>query len=106
MFAGVTVPLVESGEMTRRTPVRKDDILDDSDLATGAPLACYVDVYLDGLNVYAAGTMKRPLFNLNSLQGREIEAIEAYTSAAQVPPQFIRTGNNCGVMLSWTRGRR
>jgi hypothetical protein len=86
--------------------VDKKEILDDYDSSSGAPLACYVDVYLDGMNVYSAGGMKRPLFNLNSVNARDIEAIEVYTSAAQIPTQFIRTGNDCGVMAIWTRARR
>ena len=86
--------------------VSTGDILDSYDVASGAPLACYVDVYLDGLSVYSAGGMKRPLFNLNTLNPQHIEAIEVYTSAAQIPTQFIRTGNDCGVMAIWTRARQ
>src|SRR5688572_11583636 len=52
----------------------KGDLLDKYDLASGAPLACYADVYLDGAMVYSsASTMlgtdelraQMPLFNLN-----------------------------------------
>jgi hypothetical protein len=32
-----------------------------------------------------------------------IEAIEAYSSAATMPPQFNRTGSACGVIVFWTR---
>ena len=50
--------------------------------------------------------MERPLFNLNTLNPQHIEAIEVYTSAAQIPTQFIRTGKDCGVMAIWTRARQ
>jgi hypothetical protein len=87
--------------------VSKSDILDKYDIASGAPLACYMDVYLDGAVVYSSGSGKQtPLFNLNRLDPRNIEAIEVYTSTAQIPSQFIRTGGGCGVMLIWTRTSR
>jgi hypothetical protein len=33
----------------------------------------------------------------------QIEAIEVYTSAATMPPEFNRTGAVCGVIVFWTR---
>ena len=87
--------------------VSKADILDKYDIASGAPLACYMDVYLDGAVVYSSGSGKQtPLFNLNRLDPRNIEAIEIYTSTAQIPAQFIRTGGGCGVMVIWSRMSR
>ena len=87
--------------------VSKSDILDKYDVASGAPLACYMDVYLDGAVVYSSGSGKQtPLFNLNRLDPRNIEAIEVYTSTAQIPAQFIRTGGGCGVMVIWSRMSR
>jgi len=100
--------------------VSKSDIMDRYDVASGAPLACYMDVYLDGAIVYSSGTAKlaatssktsgvstgQPLFNLNRLDPRHIEAIEIYTSTAQIPAQFVRTGSGCGVMVIWTKVSR
>jgi CarboxypepD_reg-like domain len=87
--------------------VSKADILDQYDAARGAPLACYMDVYLDGAVVYSTGALKQaPLFNLDRLDPTHLEGVEVYASAAQVPSQFIRTGNSCGVMLIWTRASR
>ena len=86
--------------------VDKAEVLDKLDMAAGAPLACYVDVYLDGAIVYSTGAGQRPLFNLNSITPHHIEAIEVYTSASQIPSQFVRTGNDCGVMVIWTRNTR
>jgi hypothetical protein len=33
----------------------------------------------------------------------DVEAVEAYSSAATVPPQLNRTGSTCGVIVFWTR---
>jgi hypothetical protein len=81
----------------------RNEMLDDFDIASGAPLACYVDVYLDGAMIYNASARKTPLFNLNSMSASEIEAIEIYSSAAQTPAQYNKTSGGCGVMLIWTR---
>jgi hypothetical protein len=81
----------------------RNEMLDDFDIAAGAPLACYVDVYLDGAMIYDSSARKTPLFNLNSMSASEIEAIEVYSSAAQTPSQYNKTSGGCGVMLIWTR---
>jgi len=72
------------------------------DQAAGAPEACYMDVYLDGVVVFQGGKDVN-LFDVNSLELSTIEAIEVYTSAAQVPAQYNKTSNGCGVLLIWTR---
>lgn len=89
-------------------PTPKGDILDSPDIAAGAPLACYSDVYLDGILVYnsVAGRPPPPLFNLNGMHPDEIQAIEVYTSAVQIPAQYNKTSGGCGVMLIWTRTGR
>jgi len=77
---------------------------DRADCAAGASPACYMDVYLDGILVYDdTQRLRPPLFDVNSVPPTQIEAIEVYTSAAQVPAQFNRTSAGCGVMLIWTR---
>jgi len=86
--------------------VTRNEMLDQFDIAAGAPLACYLDVYLDGTQVYSASARQTPLFNLNSMQASEIEAIEVYSSAARIPAQYNRTSGGCGVMLIWTRDKR
>jgi len=83
--------------------VTRQEMLDAADIAAGAPLACYLDVYLDGAQIYNAAARGTPLFNLNSIQPAEIEAIEVYTSASQIPAQYNKTSGGCGVMLIWTR---
>jgi hypothetical protein len=83
--------------------VSKSEIMDPTDAASGAPLACYLDVYLDGTAVYSSSARGAMLFNLNSIQANEIEAIEVYTGTAQIPAQYNKTSGGCGVMLIWTR---
>jgi hypothetical protein len=79
-------------------------MLDNVDIAAGAPLACYMDVYLDGMRVYSSGSAGRmPLFNVNNVNPHNVRAVEVYTSASQIPPKYVRIGNSCGVMLIWTR---
>jgi len=83
--------------------VSKNEMLDPFDIAAGAPLACYLDVYLDGAQVYNSSARGTPLFNLASIEPREIEAIEVYTGMGQIPAQYNKTSGGCGVMLIWTR---
>ena len=67
---------------------------------------CYLDVYLDGLQVYNVAMRTMPLFNLNTLNPVDIEAIEVYTGSSQIPPQYNKTAGMCGVMLIWLRDKR
>jgi hypothetical protein len=73
--------------------------------AMGAKPACYVDVWLDGVRLYAGqlGSMGQPLFNVNSIQPGDLEAIEYYAGAASVPAKYARSGLDCGVLVMWTR---
>jgi hypothetical protein len=75
----------------------------DSDFAAGARPACFLDVYLDGAMVFDSRTPEHGLFDVNTVPPDHIAGIEVYTSAAQIPAQYNRTGSGCGVMLIWTR---
>jgi hypothetical protein len=86
--------------------VSKNEMLDGFDVAAGAPLACYLDVYLDGVQVYNSSARQMPLFNLNSMSPSEIQAIEVYSGPSQIPAQYNKTSGGCGVMLVWTRVSR
>jgi hypothetical protein len=86
--------------------VSKGEIMDPTDALSGAPLACYLDVYLDGTAVYSSSARGTMLFNLNSIQANEIEAIEVYTGVGQIPARYNKTSGGCGVMLIWTRTGR
>lgn len=52
------------------------------------------EVYLDGVRWNG---------RLNDLEVDWIEAIEVYTGPSQVPIQYTRTSDTCGVVLIWTR---
>lgn len=78
--------------------------LDRSDIAAGARPACYMDVYLNGALIYNSKGGAVPLHDVNSIPPDQIESIEAYASASQIPAQFNRTSGGCGVLVIWTRG--
>lgn len=83
-----------------------EETMDPADKAAGAPPACYLDVYIDGVQVYNGQMRQMPLFNLNSIPPGDIEAIEVYTGSSQIPAQYNKTAGMCGVMLVWLRDRR
>lgn len=80
-------------------------MMDPTDAMAGAPPACYLDVYVNGTMVYDS-TRRMALFNLNSYRPSEVEGVEVYTGAGQIPVEYNKTGGTCGVMLVWTREPR
>ena len=86
---------------------RIQDLLDGADIAAGARPACYMDVYLNGQAVYRGygqdAHTPPPLFDLNSLAATEIEGIEIYASASQIPARFNAPSGGCGVAIIWTK---
>jgi len=79
------------------------DSLLPADVAAGARPACFMDVYIDGALVFDSRQPKLGLFDINSVPPEHIAGIEVYTSAAQMPAKFNKTGGGCGVVLIWTR---
>jgi hypothetical protein len=77
--------------------------LNRADYAAGARPACFMDVYIDGAMVFDSRHPENGLFDVNSIRPEEVSGIEIYSSAAQVPPKYNRTGGECGVVLIWTR---
>lgn len=77
--------------------------LHPADFAAGARPACFMDVYLDGALVFDSRHPGNGLFDVNVIPPEHIAGIEVYTSAAQVPAKYNRTGGGCGVLLIWTR---
>jgi hypothetical protein len=79
-------------------------VLTPADVNAGFRPACYMDVYMNGMLVYQYGsTPPQPLFDFSTLSTRDFEAIEVYSSAAQLPVQYSRTSSGCGIVLIWTR---
>lgn len=65
----------------------------------GFSLQCFPIVYVDGTYV---GNSRE--FDIDShLDVQTIEAVESYAGGAQVPPEFNRSGAECGVIALWTR---
>ena len=77
--------------------------LNKADFNAGARPACYMDVYIDGVIAFDSTHPENGLFDVNTIPPSQIEGIEVYTSAAQIPARFNRTANGCGVMVIWTR---
>jgi len=75
----------------------------DGDRSIGLPPACYADVYVDGVQVYA-GRHGQPHFDVNTVGVNQIEGIEFYAGAAEAPAQYSPGfESGCGVLLLWTR---
>jgi hypothetical protein len=81
---------------------------DVEDAFQGAPVAfCYTQVYLDKVLIFnglpTADGKWPPLFNLNSINPAQIEAIEFYATPAETPMEYSRMESHCGVLVIWTR---
>ena len=77
--------------------------LDPVDVSNGAqPGRCYSLIYLDNQLVYRQQDWE-PLFNLNSIRTANVEAVEFYSSPAQVPARYSGLGSPCGVLVIHTR---
>ena len=74
-----------------------------SDVSAGARPACFMDVYLDGAMVFDSRRPQDGLYDVNTVPPDHIAAVEVYSSTAQVPAKYNRTGAVCGVVLIWTR---
>jgi len=58
---------------------------------------CVPDVYLDGIPQPGGEDLD------NLIMPFDIEAIEVFRSAAEVPARYTTAGSNCGVILLWSR---
>lgn len=73
-----------------------------SELGFGGSRACYSGVVLDGVWVYS-GQSGEPRFNINSVAAETVKAVEVYRSTAQIPVEFNRLGNYCGLVVIWLK---
>jgi hypothetical protein len=71
-------------------------------MSRSAPLlahrGCRIGYYVDGIRIPAADA-----FRLDELSPMDVEAIEVYRGVSEVPARFLRTGDECGVVVVWTR---
>ncbi len=67
-------------------------------------LICYPALYLDGVRVtYGPGT---GLDLEAAIPANQVEAVEVYRSASEIPVEFNNSEANCGVIAVWTRSSR
>jgi hypothetical protein len=75
-----------------------------ADPEAGGPLpvtpGCFPTVYVDGQRFGVQGE-----FSLDYIKAQQVEGIEVYARDALAPAQFRHRGNECGVILIWTRMR-
>ena len=69
--------------------------------AMGAKRGCYVDIWLDGVRVYAGG--QDVLWDVNGIPPASLEAVEYYAGPAQTPARYMRANQACGTLVLWTR---
>jgi len=62
---------------------------------------CLPQVYIDGM--LSARTPRDQRDVLEMVPPGDVAAIEAYSSASEVPPQYNATNSACGVIVIWTR---
>jgi hypothetical protein len=71
-------------------------------MSRSAPLlarrGCRIGYFVDGIRIPSADA-----FRLDELSPMDIEAIEVYRGVSEVPAIYLRTGDECGVVVVWTR---
>ncbi|MGI9089770.1 MAG: carboxypeptidase regulatory-like domain-containing protein [Gemmatimonadaceae bacterium] len=75
---------------------------DAADQRRGAKGACYTQVYIDGVRVYAPAP-DVPLFDINSISPSTLQAVEFFSGPATTPTVYGGTGASCGTLLLWTK---
>lgn len=63
---------------------------------SGTGRICPIQYFLDGVLV-------GPGFNIDDVAARDVEGLEVYKGASQIPPEFNRRTAGCGVIAVWTR---
>ncbi len=59
---------------------------------------CPIQYYVDGVQVFA--------FNIDDVRPHDIEGLEIYKGASEIPPDFNRGTALCGAIVIWTRVER
>ncbi len=63
--------------------------------------ACYVAVYVNGSQIWTPGMGAPP--DIERYLASELDAVEIYRGAGQLPPELQSTGAACGAIVLWTR---
>ena len=63
---------------------------------------CFMSVYLDGALYYSASMPGAP-FDMSRFPIHQLQGVEVYRSAAEMPVEYNATGSLCGVVLLWTK---
>lgn len=77
---------------------------DQGEQSRGMPVGCYSRVYLDN-QLLNPGT-PTPAFNLREIPPTQVEAMELYAGATQVPTEFLSRNSSCGVLVIHLRRPR
>ncbi len=85
--------------ITQGRRLRTDDVQRGANPGAGM---CYATVVLNGLVVYR-GDSGEGLFDLNSLNARDIKGVEVYTGTANAPQEWLTGTGGCGVIAIWTK---
>lgn len=85
--------------LTSLTQVPKADPRDRK-----SPSACYSQIWLDGVRIYAPGE-NQVVPDLGAFDVGALQAIEFYSGPSSTPAQFGGSGAACGTLLIWTRTR-
>lgn len=65
------------------------------------PSGCYLAIVLDGRPIWANESQEPP--NIDDFALHNMEAIELYRGAGEIPPEFNFSGASCGVLVLWSR---
>lgn len=71
-------------------------------LSSSGNRPCFVTVYLDGVLFFEEGSGGEPP-DFGHMMTREFAAVEYFSSAAETPVEYEKTGSGCGVLLLWTK---
>ena len=63
--------------------------------------ACYMGIYVDGVRLWAPGSVDPPDFD--QMRNNQYEGVEIYRGPAELPIQYQGTGAACGAILLWYR---
>ncbi len=68
------------------------------------PDKCYVQVFVDGIQVYSynTGNTMEP-FDINSMAPADLMGVEVYVGASDTPAELNGSGSACGTVVLWTR---